>query len=97
MAIKHWASSAEPLRDLTDEEKKKYPGIQTQRHVGRDGVRREYRYFRANSARISGEPGTPEFEASYAAAKLGLMRKSQRGGETTYVYFVQCTRLFCSA
>lgn len=92
MTKAHWQGEGR-LPALTPEQQKKYPNVQIQRHAKRGGEFREYMYYRGRNMRITGLPGTPEFDASYTAAKLGLSRKSQKGGDTHYIYFVQCVRL----
>ncbi len=43
-------------------------GINTARKLLADGTIKKYYYHRGTGKRITGEPGTPEFVASYAEA-----------------------------
>lgn len=76
-----------------------YPGLHIQTQLRAGGIRKRYYYLRSTGQRIHGEPGTPEFDASYEVAKampvpLKWKTKTQHrprvGG---YVYFVQCVTL----
>lgn len=55
-------------------------GINTVRKQLADGSRAVYRYHRATGLPLEGEPGSPEFIASYARAQETL--KARHSGET---------------
>jgi hypothetical protein len=44
-------------------------GINTIRHLNANGEEMVYRYYRGTGQKLEGEPGTPEFLQSYAAAE----------------------------
>lgn len=82
-------------------QRQRYPGLHTQRHLRKGGVVREYYYYRPNRMKLVGQPGTPEFDASYKFARSFTKkrdvpkrhRQSVAAKQTRFVYFVQCVTL----
>ena len=52
-------------------------GVNTVRRYRKDGSFALYRYHRASGRQLTGDPGTPEFIESYAAAERSMRDRAQ--------------------
>ena len=65
-----------------------YKHVQIITKTGPDGAPRTYRYHRKARVRIFAEPGTPAFDAEYAAIQGGIIPRREYD-PPWYVYFIQ--------